>query len=185
MRDMKNGMESQQSQLEHALLMEPSISDGQCKPTSFPVLFPRLRWFKTEIVSDLRNCFRFMAILDLDIEACGCSWKGEVGRASEMFWQLCSFNLWGHNLEAVLRNQTGPQEKHPVNLYLEESCSQSLEPGKLQHAQEGSFKQESKGLKDNSTSSDWLACVHKHLIIIILYCLHMYFPNRKEISCYM
>lgn len=70
----------------------------------------------------------------LDIEACGYFWKGEVGRASEIFWQLCNFNLRGHNLETVLRNQSGPQEKHPVNLYLEESRSQSLEPGKLQHA---------------------------------------------------
>lgn len=53
MRDTKNGIESQQLQLEHVLLMGPSISDGQHKPTSFPTLFPRLKWFKAEIVSDL------------------------------------------------------------------------------------------------------------------------------------
>lgn len=65
MRGMMNGMKSQQSHLEeHALLMEPSISDGHCKSTSFPAFFPILKWFTTEIVSDLWNCFWFMAILD-------------------------------------------------------------------------------------------------------------------------
>lgn len=54
--------------------MEPSISDGHCKLTSFPSLSSRLKWFTAEIAS-AHASLRF-----LDAETCGYSQKGEVVR---------------------------------------------------------------------------------------------------------
>lgn len=89
----------------------------------------------TEIVSDLKWFPVYSDLRFLDIEACCCSWKGEVGRAESSVT-----SLRGHNQEAVHGNQTDLQE-NILRIFVWQKVADSIGPGKLQHAQERrSFK---------------------------------------------
>lgn len=110
----------------HAFLMD-----------SINLLFCRLNWFVTEIVSDIKWFPVYSDLRFLDIEACCYSWKGEVGRAESSVT-----SLRGHNQEVIHGNQTDLQE-NILWIFVWQKVADSIGPGKLQNAQEGrSFKRD-------------------------------------------